>query len=75
MTVSLIGRDLGNPDVGDRNQGRNRLWLADVAREVEVEIGGRVVSDEEIAQKKQEARTDTNTQQSPPENNGASGKL
>jgi hypothetical protein len=27
-----------------------------VAREVEVEIGGRVVSDEEIAQKKEEVR-------------------
>jgi len=63
VTVSLIGRDLGNPEVNDSNQGRSRLWLADVAREVEVEIGGRVVNDEEIAQKKEEAKTD-NAQQS-----------
>jgi len=35
-------------------QGQSRLWLADVAREVEAEIGGRVLSDEEVAQKKAE---------------------
>lgn len=70
VTVSLIGRDLRN---GDGDQGQDRLWLADVAREVEAEIGGRVVSDEEVAQKKQEARTD-NVQQPPPDN-ARSGKL
>lgn len=66
--MSLIGRDLGNPDVGDKDQGRNRLWLADVAREVEVEIGGKVVSDEEVAQKKEEARTNSILHQPPLEN-------
>jgi len=63
--VSLIGRDLGNVEVNDGEQGRKRLWLADVAREVETEIGGRVVSDEEVAQKKEEAKT-FSMQQSPP---------
>jgi phage terminase Nu1 subunit (DNA packaging protein) len=74
VTVSLIGRDLGNPEVNDSDQGRSRLWLADVAREVEAEIGGRVVNDEEIAQKKEEAKTD-NAQQSALEDNRRSGKL
>jgi hypothetical protein len=72
--VSLIGRDLENTDAGDGNQGRSRLWLADVAREVETEIGGRVVSDEEVAQKKEEARTDK-IQHSPSEDNEHNGKL
>ncbi|KAG5642098.1 hypothetical protein DXG03_003622 [Asterophora parasitica] len=47
--VSLIGRDLSR----DGEDG-HRLWLADVAREVEREVGGRVVNDEEIAEKKAE---------------------
>jgi len=38
--VSLIGRDLNN--------GTKKIWLADVAREVEKEVGGRVVSEEEV---------------------------
>ena len=43
--VSLIGRDLNN--------GTKKIWLADVAREVEKEVGGRIVSEEEVeAQKK-----------------------
>ncbi|KAF8893021.1 Molybdopterin binding protein [Infundibulicybe gibba] len=58
--VSLIGRDLaGSANVNgvtrDRDNsgtGGNRLWLAEVAREVEEAIGGRVVSDEEVARKK-----------------------
>ena len=42
--VSLIGRDLNN--------GTKKIWLADVAREVEKEVGGRVVSEEEVAAQK-----------------------
>jgi hypothetical protein len=46
--VSLIGRDLNN-------NGTEKIWLADVAREVEKEVGGRVVSEEEIAAQKKES--------------------
>ena len=42
--VSLIGRDLNN--------GTKKIWLADVAREVEKEVRGRVVSEEEVAAQK-----------------------
>ena len=42
--VSLIGRDLNN--------GTKKIWLADVAREVEKEVGGRVLSEEEVAAQK-----------------------
>ncbi|KAG6838219.1 hypothetical protein C0991_000966 [Blastosporella zonata] len=45
--VSLIGSD----PCGKREDG-TPLFLADIAREVEEETGGRVVSDEEIAEKK-----------------------
>lgn len=56
--VSLIGRDLGDTASNSgQGKGNDRLWLADVAREVEQEIGGRVVSDEEVAQKKEEVKT------------------
>ncbi|KAG6848601.1 hypothetical protein H0H93_015585 [Arthromyces matolae] len=47
--VSLIGRD----PCGENANG-TPLFLADVAREVEKETGGHVVSDEEIAEKKRE---------------------
>lgn len=53
--VSLIGRDLGNGI--NTEDGQGKLWLADVAREVEREVGGRVVSEEEIAKKKEERLT------------------
>lgn len=43
--VSLIGRDLNN---ATHNDG-GKIWLAEVAKEVERETGGRVVSDEEVA--------------------------
>ncbi|KAF8806476.1 Molybdopterin binding protein [Phlegmacium glaucopus] len=43
--VSLIGRD-------NINEGAEKIWLADVAREVEKEVGGRVTSEEEIAAQK-----------------------
>ncbi|KAG5639762.1 hypothetical protein H0H81_000042 [Sphagnurus paluster] len=49
--VSLIGRDLA----GDGENG-HQLWLADVAREVEREVGGQVASEEEIAHKKEIAQ-------------------
>ncbi|KAF8161238.1 MoaB/Mog domain-containing protein [Crassisporium funariophilum] len=51
--VSLIGRDLDSK--GDGNKGAGKLWLADVAREVEQEIGGRISSEEEIAAQKRES--------------------
>ena len=47
--VSLIGRDLNNG-----SNGTKKIWLADVAREVEKEVGGRVVSEEEVAAQKKE---------------------
>ena len=47
--VSLIGRDLNN---NNNNNGTKKIWLADVAREVEKEVGGRVVSEEEVAAQK-----------------------
>lgn len=61
--VSLIGRDLNN--------GTKKIWLADVAQEVEKELGGRVVSEEEVAAQKKafeplnKARTSVGTE--PPE--------
>jgi len=51
--VSLIGRDPPLDGLAGEN-GQTRVWLAEVAREVEIEVGGMVVSDEEIAQKKEE---------------------
>ena len=56
--VSLIGRDL-KPMAG----GKNKVWLAEVAKEVEQEVGGRVVSEEEVAAQKRESVNAT-----PPEN-------
>ena len=45
--VSLIGRDLNNA-----NNGTKKIWLAEVAREVEKEVRGKVVSEEEVAAQK-----------------------
>ncbi|KAG6907540.1 hypothetical protein DXG01_008576 [Tephrocybe rancida] len=45
--VSLIGSD----PCGEKEGGKP-LFLADIAREVEKEVDGRVVSDEEVAEKK-----------------------
>ncbi|KAJ7045393.1 MoaB/Mog domain-containing protein [Mycena alexandri] len=65
--VSLIGRERAltttttmgaaqNPEVGvedDRmSEGPPRIWLAEVAREVEQEVGGEIVSEEEVAKRK-----------------------
>ncbi|TFK29553.1 Molybdopterin binding protein [Coprinopsis marcescibilis] len=36
-----------------RNQG-NRVWLAEIAREVEKEVDGRILSEEEVAQQKKD---------------------
>ena len=49
--VSLIGRDLQHKNKDDPN-AEGRVWLAEVAQEVEREIGGRIVSDEEVAAQK-----------------------
>ncbi|XP_006455316.1 hypothetical protein AGABI2DRAFT_153347 [Agaricus bisporus var. bisporus H97] len=60
--VSLIGRDL--PTVSsidncntittsmEKAAQKTRLWLAEVAQEVEMEVGGKVVSEEEVALKR-----------------------
>jgi len=56
--VSLIGRDL--KPIGE---GEGKVWLAEVAKEVEQEIEGRVVSEEEVAAQKRESESTT-----PPEN-------
>ena len=52
--VSLIGRDL-KPIA----RGENKVWLAEVAKEVEQEVGGRVVSEEEVAAQKRESENAT----------------
>lgn len=52
--MSLIGRDL--KPIG---KGEGKVWLAEVAREVEQEIEGRVVSDEEVAAQKRESERAT----------------
>ncbi|KAF9078406.1 MoaB/Mog domain-containing protein [Rhodocollybia butyracea] len=49
--VSLIGRDRDMPI--EANPGR--VWLAQIASEVEKEVGGRVVSDEEVRELKEGA--------------------
>ena len=65
--VSLIGRDLNNS-----HNGTKKIWLADVAREVEKEVGGRVVSEEEVAAQKKASEPLNNAGASvatePPEN-------
>ncbi|KDR75745.1 hypothetical protein GALMADRAFT_248416 [Galerina marginata CBS 339.88] len=48
--VSLIGRDLGHN--GQDPNAEGKVWLAEVAQEVEAEIGGRIVSEEEVAAQK-----------------------
>ena len=50
--VSLIGRDL--KPIGE---GEGKVWLAEVAKEVEQEIEGRVVSEEEVAAQKRESES------------------
>lgn len=42
--VSLIGRD-----VEENGDGKGKVWLAEVAKEVENEIGGRITSEEDVA--------------------------
>lgn len=53
--VSLIGRDL-SPSADVQKAG-GKVWLAQVAKEVEQEIGGRVTSEEEIAAQKRDSAT------------------
>jgi len=49
--VSLIGRDLSSRTLpGEKDKGK--VWLAEVAQEVERETGGRIVSEEEVAAQK-----------------------
>ncbi|KJA28951.1 hypothetical protein HYPSUDRAFT_128826 [Hypholoma sublateritium FD-334 SS-4] len=51
--VSLIGRDL-NPNT-DLQKAGGKIWLAEVAKEVEEEIGGKVTSEEEVAAQKRDS--------------------
>ena len=51
--VSLIGRDLVTRD--NSTEGAEKIWLADVARQVEKEVGGKVASEEEIAAQKRKS--------------------
>lgn len=55
--VSLIGRDLNDATHTDGG----KIWLAEVAKEVEQEIGGRVVSEEEVAAHKARETSPTPT--------------
>ncbi|EAU84070.1 hypothetical protein CC1G_06932 [Coprinopsis cinerea okayama7 len=42
---------------GRKARMKTRVWLAEIAREVEKEVGGRVLSEEEVAQQKEASRT------------------
>ncbi|KAF9448103.1 Molybdopterin binding protein [Macrolepiota fuliginosa MF-IS2] len=54
--ISLIGRDL--PNLSNKgNKTQTRIWLAEVAKEVEAEVGGKVVSEEEVALKKEKSNS------------------
>lgn len=66
--VSLIGRDRPLTTVAGADsakgaggnaeaKGPPRIWLAEVAREVEKEVDGQVVSEEEVAKRKGECKT------------------
>ncbi|KAF9485943.1 Molybdopterin binding protein [Pholiota conissans] len=50
--VSLIGRDL---DPTDASKAGGKIWLAEVAKEVEEAIGGRATSEEDVAAQKRES--------------------
>ena len=72
--MSLIGRDL--KPIGE---GKGKVWLAEVAKEVEQEIDGRVVSEEEVAAQKRDCESATLPENAakvagvqPPENRGDS---
>lgn len=45
-----------NADDGGRTEEPSRIWLAEAAKEVEKEVGGRVVGEEDVAKKKEEVR-------------------
>ncbi|KAH9485043.1 hypothetical protein JR316_0001949 [Psilocybe cubensis] len=49
--VSLIGRDFQPKDAG-KGTAEGNMCLTEIAREVEVEIGGKIASEEEIAAQK-----------------------
>lgn len=54
--VSLIGRDVQPKAVGNDKAGE-KVWLAEVAKEVELAIGGKIASEEEIAAQKSRSAT------------------
>jgi hypothetical protein len=51
--VSLIGRDLDPTEDGKKTGGK--VWLAEVAKEVEREIGGKATSEEDVAAQKRQS--------------------
>ncbi|KAF5348786.1 hypothetical protein D9756_009764 [Leucocoprinus leucothites] len=74
--VSLIGRDLPTPASSDDNgngKAQARIWLAEVAREVEKEVGGKVVSEEEVALKRE--RSSSSLSLSLTSSSGGSGNV
>ncbi|PPQ93727.1 hypothetical protein CVT25_013067 [Psilocybe cyanescens] len=54
--VSLIGRDFQPKDAGNDNI-EGKVCLIEVAREVELEIGGKIASEEEVAAQKSRSAT------------------
>jgi hypothetical protein len=48
---SGVGQPNGTGENGQK-LGPPRIWLAEVAREVEQEVGGQIVSEDEVARKK-----------------------
>ncbi|KAL9709342.1 hypothetical protein Ac2012v2_007698 [Leucoagaricus gongylophorus] len=50
--VSIVGRDILTPGSGSNGKSQTRVWIAEVAKEVEREIGGKIVSEEEVALKR-----------------------
>ncbi|KAF6751693.1 MoaB/Mog domain-containing protein [Ephemerocybe angulata] len=56
--VSLIGKEAPATAAGSA-EPTERVWLADIAKEVEREIGGRILSEEEVVEHKKQADLST----------------
>ncbi|KAF9526666.1 MoaB/Mog domain-containing protein [Crepidotus variabilis] len=56
--VSLIGRDIGETStLSGEDLHKPKVWLAEIAQEVEKEIAGKIVSDEDVRAKKSEGNS------------------
>ncbi len=56
MSLTTLFNSLTEPTEGEgktQTKAKTRIWLAEVAKEVEQEVGGKVVSEEEVALKKE----------------------